>query len=285
MPGRPPVSGATRVVGVIGDPIRHSLSPAIHNAAFDALGLDLVCVAMPVGAGRAAEAVAAVRLLDLVGMSVTMPHKADVAAAVDRCTPGARRLAAVNCVFRDGDEVVGDNTDGPGFVDAFVAETGRSFAGASVAVLGAGGAARAVIEAVGAAGAAEVLVVNRSAGPASVAAALTDVGRVAPVDAVASVDVVINATSVGMAGGPAPGASVVDPDLLRSEQVVCDLVYRPLVTPLLAAAADRGAVVVGGLGMLVHQAARAFTAWTGQPAPLAAMRAAVVDLVPDHDEG
>lgn len=285
MAGRPPVSGATRVVGVIGDPIRHSLSPAIHNAAFDALGLDMVCVAMPVAAGRAAEAVAAVRLLDLVGMSVTMPHKADVAAAVERCTPAARRLGAVNCVFRDGGDVVGDNTDGPGFVDAFVAETGRTFEGASVAVLGAGGAARAVIEAVGAAGAAEVLVVNRSPGPAAVAAALTDVGRVAPGDAVASVDVVINATSVGMAGGPAPEAMVVDPSWLRGEQVVCDLVYRPLVTPLLAAAADRGAVVVGGLGMLVHQAARAFTAWTGRPAPLAAMRAVVVDLVPDPGQG
>lgn len=279
MPPARPISGSTRVVGVIGDPVRHTLSPAIHNAAFAALGLDVVCVAMPVAAGRAAEAVAAVALLDLVGLSVTMPHKGDVAAAVDRCTPAAARLGAVNCVVRDGDVVVGDNTDGSGFVDAFVAETGRGFAGAVVAVLGAGGAARAVIEAVAAAGAAEVLVVNRSPEPARRAAEVADVARVADVGEVGGASVVINATSVGMAGGPAPDATVLDPALLRRDHVVCDLVYQPRVTPLLAAAGARGARTVGGLGMLVHQAARAFTAWTGQPAPLEVMRAAVVDLV------
>lgn len=276
-PGRPPISGATGVVAVIGDPVRHSLSPAIHNAGFDALGLDLVYVALPVPAGRGADAVEAVRLLDLVGLSVTMPHKAAVAGAVDRCTTAAARLGAVNCVFRDGDQLVGDNTDGPGFVDAFVAETGSGFAGASVAVLGAGGAARAVIEAVAAAGADRVVVVNRSPEPAARAAALAPVASVGRPADLASVDVVVNATSVGMAGGPAPGAVPVDVELLRPGHVVCDLVYQPRRTPLLEAAAERGARTVGGLGMLVHQAARAFTAWTGRDAPLAAMAAAVPD--------
>lgn len=275
MAGRPPVSGETRVVAVIGDPVRHSLSPAIHNAAFEALGLDLLYVAFPVAAGHAAGAVAAVRLLDLVGLSVTMPHKAAVAAAVDRRTSAAQRLGAVNCVYRDGDELVGDNTDGGGFVDAYQAETGQGFEGASVAVVGAGGAGRAVIDAVASAGAREVLVLNRSPEPARIAAQLSPRARVADWAEVASVDVVVNATSVGMAGGPAPDRSPVDPELLRPGQIVCDLVYQPRTTLLLAAAADRGARTVGGLGMLVHQAARAFQAWTGQSAPVEVMTAAV----------
>ena len=280
MPARPPVSGRTGVVAVIGDPVRHSLSPAIHNAAFDALGLDLVYVAFPVPAGKASQAVEAVRLLDLVGLSVTMPHKAAVAAAVDRCTPAAERLGAVNCVFRHGNELVGDNTDGGGFVDAFTAQTGEHFDGASVAVLGAGGAARAVIDAVAAAGAREVLVVNRSADPARTAAQLSPRARVAIPEEVAGADIVVNATSVGMTGGPAPGASPLEPTLLNREQIVCDLVYQPRTTPLLVVAGERGARTVGGLGMLVHQAARAFRSWTGHPAPLEAMEAAVAQRIP-----
>jgi shikimate dehydrogenase len=274
-PRRRPITGATGVVAVIGDPVRHSLSPTIHNAAFDALGLDLVFVAMPVPAGAGADAVAAVRLLDLVGLSVTMPHKADVAAAVDRCTPAAARLGAVNCVRREEGELVGDNTDGGGFVDAFGQETGDTFDGAVVAVLGAGGAARAVIDAVATAGAAQVLVLNRSPQPATRAAALAPVARVGDWAEVPACDVVVNATAVGMAGGPAPDRVPLDPSLLRPGQVVCDLVYQPRLTPLLAAAAEVGAKPVGGVGMLVHQAARAFTGWTGHPAPVAVMREAV----------
>lgn len=272
---RPPISGATRVVAVIGDPVRHSRSPAIHNAGFEALGLDYLYVALPVPAGRGAEAVHAVRLLDLVGLSVTMPHKADAASAVDSCTGAAARLGAVNCVYRDGDRLIGDNTDGPGFVASFEAEVGHGFDGAVVAVLGAGGAARAVVDAVATAGAASVLVLNRSAGPAERAAAVAGIARVARPAEVAGADVVINATPVGMAGGPAPHDLPLDAALLRSEQVVCDLVYQPRRTPLLAAAEERGARTVGGLGMLVHQAALAFGHWTGREAPLAAMQAAV----------
>jgi shikimate dehydrogenase len=263
------------VVGVIGDPVRHSLSPAVHNAAFDALGLDLVYVAFPVPPGRGAEAVQAVRLLDLVGLSVTMPHKAAAARAVDRCTAVAARLGAVNCVYRDGSHLVGDNTDGPGFVDAFVEGTGSGLAGAVVAVIGAGGAARAVIEAVGGAGAGRVLVVNRSAERAAEAAGLSPVATVADPEQVTGADVVVNATSVGMAGGPEPSGLPLDPELLRAGQVVCDLVYQPRRTPLLEAAAQRGLRTVDGTGMLVHQAARAFTAWTGRQPPLEAMRRAV----------
>ncbi|MPY95115.1 MAG: hypothetical protein GEV08_19285, partial [Acidimicrobiia bacterium] len=113
----PPPDGATRVAAVIGDPVRHSLSPVLHNAAFAALGLHWVYVAFEVPEGRAAEAVGAVRSLGIEGLSVTMPHKAAVALAVDRCSLVAQRLEAVNCVRRQGADLVGENTDGDGFLD------------------------------------------------------------------------------------------------------------------------------------------------------------------------
>ncbi|MEZ5408763.1 MAG: hypothetical protein R2761_12110 [Acidimicrobiales bacterium] len=127
---RPAPTGSTRLAAVIGDPVRHSLSPTIHNAAFAALGLDWVYVALPVAAGRGGEAVAAMRVLGIDGLSVTMPHKAAVAAAVDRRTAVAERLGVVNCVFTDGDELVGDSTDGDGFVRSLAHDNGLSLTGA-----------------------------------------------------------------------------------------------------------------------------------------------------------
>jgi shikimate dehydrogenase len=268
------VSGATTVAAVIGSPVRHSRSPAIVNAAFAAAGLDWVFAAFEVAPGRGADAVAAMRTLGLGGLSVTMPHKADVIAALDRLSPDAEALGAVNCIARDGHELVGHNTDGPGLVRS-LADAGAGVAGRRCAVLGAGGAARAVIRALAGAGAAEVAVVNRTPERAEAAAALAGaVGRVAPADAVADADMVVNATSVGMGAaegdaGPLPVAA----ELLGPGQVVVDLVYLPLRTPLLAAAAARGAHPVDGLGMLVHQAAIAVEHWTGVAPDVAVMQA------------
>jgi len=285
-PGRPPLSGHTRVVGVIGDPVTHSLSPALHNAAFAALGLDWVYVAFPVPRGRGAEAVAAVPALGLAGFNVTMPHKEDVAGACDELTPDAAALRSVNTVVaRPDGRTLGDSTDGPGFLDALDDE-GIAVAGQRVLVLGAGGAGRAVVLALGRAGAA-VTVAARRPEAAESAAALAPGARGAPLGVVASppgpssaagaVDaaafsVMVNATPLGMSGGdPLP----VDPESLHAGQSVIDLVYHPADTPLLTAARARGAVAVNGLGMLLHQAARSFTLWTGEPAPLDAMRTAV----------
>ena len=273
----PTPTGATRLAAVIGAPVRHSLSPALHNAAFAATGLDWVYVALEVAPGRAAAALDAVRVLGIAGLSVTMPHKADVAAAVDECTPAAAALGAVNCVeVRDG-RLVGHNTDGDGFVDSLRAEAGFDPAGRRAVVLGAGGAARAVVVALAAAGASEVVVVNRTEARAVEAARLAGaVGRAGDADAVAGADLVVNATSVGMTG--AGGVDLpCDVALLRPGQVVADLVYQPLDTQFLKAARSRGATAVNGVGMLLYQAARAFTIWTGVPAPVAAMRDAVAD--------
>jgi shikimate dehydrogenase len=272
-----PLSGHTRVVGVIGDPVAHSLSPTLHNAAFAALELDWVYVAFPVPRGRGADAVAAVSALGLAGLNVTMPHKEDVASACDDLTPDAAALRSVNTVVAlpDG-RSLGDSTDGPGFLDAIAVE-GISVAGKPVLVLGAGGAARAVVLALGRAGAA-VTVAARRPDAAEAAAALTPGGCVLALGAAdpSAFAVVVNATPLGMSGGdPLP----IDPESLHSGQAVVDLVYHPADTPLLTAARARGALAVNGLGMLVHQAARSFTLWTGQTAPVEAMRAAVTAVL------
>ena len=271
------ITGATRTAAVIGWPARHSLSPTILNAAFAAAGADWVYLAFEVPEGRAAEAVAAMRTLGLGGLSVTMPHKAAVHDAVDDRTPVAADLGAVNCVFWRGDRLVGDNTDGDGFLDALRHDHGIEVAGRRCVLVGAGGAGRAVARALGVAGAAEVAVVNRSPAPAARAAALAGpAGRVGLPADVGAADLVVNATPLGMAGaatGDEP-ALPVDPQALSPGQVVVDLVYHPVETPLLAAARRRGAVPVDGVGMLVHQAARAFRRWTGEPAPVGAMAAA-----------
>ena len=282
-------SGSTRVAAVIGDPVRHSRSPAIHNAAFAECGLDWVYLALPVAAGDVPRAFAGMRALGIEGLSVTTPHKDDAAANVDELDDDARVLGAVNCVVRDGDRLIGANTDGPGLV-ASLADAGFDPRAQRCAVLGAGGAARSVILALARAGAAEVLVVNRTAERAERAAALaTDagsVGRVAPVDAVADAALVVNATSIGM-GSPSTGpVDVSSPELalpaelVRADLVVADLVVHPVETPLLRLAAARGARPVDGLGMLVHQAALAFTRWTGIDAPLSVMDAAARGPVP-----
>jgi shikimate dehydrogenase len=270
------ISGATRLAAVIGWPVRHSLSPTILNAAFAAIGADWAFVALEVPPGQGAAAVDAMRTLGLGGLSVTMPHKAAAHGAVDETTQVAAELGAVNCVFRRGDRLVGDSTDGAGFVDALRRDPGLDVAGLRCVVVGAGGAGRAVVRALGAAGASEVVVVNRSPEPAARAAPLAGpVGRVGTGADVATADLVVNATPLGMDithGGVDP--LPVDEALLHEGQVVCDLVYHPAVTPLLRAARARGAVAVGGLGMLVHQAGLAFRKWTGEAPPLDAMTAA-----------
>lgn len=265
----------TRTAAVIGHPVAHSLSPVIHNAAFAACEVDWVYLAFDVAPGGGAAAVEAMRTLHLGGLSVTMPHKAEVAGAVDRCTPAARCLGAVNCVAWEQGELVGHNTDGDGFVDSLLPSLTRPLSDLRCLVLGAGGAARAVIVALAGAGAAEVAVCNRTPRRAETAAALAGaVGSLVAPPAARDYDVIVNATSLGMAGTSGSGMSPLDTAHLHEDQIVVDLVYNPLRTPLLSGAAARGATTLDGVGMLVHQAARQFTLWTGLDAPIAAMEAA-----------
>jgi shikimate dehydrogenase len=275
------LTGHTRAAGVIGSPIRHSLSPAIFNAAFGAAGLDWAYLAFDVPDGAAGLALGGMRALGLEGLSVTMPHKAAVLDGLDGLSPDAEALGAVNCITRNGALLHGDNTDGPGFLDALRLDEGIEVEGARCAVVGAGGAGRAVIRALAHAGAASVAVLNRSPDPAARAVALAGPNaRVGGADDLEGADLVVNATPLGMgvvvttSGTPEP--LPFDVARLGAGQVVVDLVYHPAVTPLLAAARTGGLRTVNGLGMLIHQAAHAFRRWTGEDPPLEAMSAAAV---------
>ncbi len=278
------ISGSTRVAGVIGNPVRHSLSPVLHNAAFAALQLDWVYVAFPVAEGAVGAALSGAAALGVAGLSVTMPHKAAAAQALPRLTPVAGRLGAVNTVTNVAGELVGDNTDGAGLVDALRMDDGWEPAGRTCLILGTGGAARAVALALADAGAAAVGVVGRR--PEAVAEVVEvcgGVGRPAAVADVAAADLVVNATPVGMLPTTIDRRPVGDElplgledRLLGPGQMVVDLVYRPGLTPLVAAARARGATAQNGLGMLIHQAAHQLRAWTGQEPPLAAMSAAAL---------
>jgi shikimate dehydrogenase len=276
------ISATTRVAAVIGDPVRHSLSPRLHNAAYAALGLDWVLVAFEVADGHAAAAIDAARALDLVGYAVTMPHKTAIAALCDDLSPDAAALRSVNTVtvLADG-RIAGDSTDGAGFLRS-LADAGVDPAGRTVLLLGAGGAARAVARSLGGAGA-KVLVAARKPEAATAAAALAggtavDWGERDAVAATATI--IVNATPLGMGplgtGAGAAGRLPFDEGVFGPGHAVVDLVYHPIDTPLLRAAAARGAVTVSGLGMLVHQAALQVERWSGQPAPLAEMQTAVM---------
>jgi shikimate dehydrogenase len=274
------ITARTRLAAVIGSPVTHSLSPALHNAGFASTGADWVYTAFEVAPGDGGAAVEAMRRLGIGGLSVTMPHKHDVAAVCDELDDAAVALRSVNTVVPvGGRRVRGYSTDGAGFV-ASVEEEGVVLAGRRVAVFGAGGAGRAIVDALARAGAAEILVCNRSAVPASEAAGLAAVAHVAGVEEAAAADVLVNATSVGMGAG---GGLPFDAALLRPDHVVADIVYHPMETPLLAAARAAGALCVDGLGMLVHQAVLQQVLWTGMRPDPAAMRRAALARLPATD--
>lgn len=270
------ISGRTRVVGVIGHPVRHSLSPLIHNAGFRSTGVDYTYVAFDVAPGAAVAALDALRVLDLAGLSVTMPHKADVARGVDRLVESARRLDSVNTVEVDsGGSLCGHSTDGDGLVSSLT-HSDVDVNDRTISVFGSGGAGRSVIHSLATHGAAAIHVINRTIATARKAAELAD-GRavahssdddVAVREAIVTSDIIINATSIGMGArvdGKIGSADVpFDPALLTTRQTVVDLVYHPIDTPLLRAAAERGCRIVDGLGMLVHQAALQQVIWTGE---------------------
>lgn len=276
------VTGYTHLAAVIGDPVRHSLSPVMHNAAFEAAGLDWLFVALPVERGAGLRAFDAIRVLGIDGLSVTMPLKADAAAACDEVRGDAVQLRSVNCVSRGPDgTLVGESTDGEGFVRS-LREAGHDPAGVAALVLGAGGAARAVVLALVQAGARVTVAARRAeaaADAAALAPAISAVAWDAVGEAARSSDLIVNATPIGM-GKAEPGRPVAQLPLAAADigprQVVADLVYLPRRTALLDLAESRGAATVEGMGMLVHQGAIAFERWTATAAPVAVMRDAVL---------
>jgi shikimate dehydrogenase len=263
----------TRIGVVLGWPVTHSRSPAMHQAAFAALGIDAAFVALAVPPASLAHAVAGLAAGGVLGASVTVPHKEAVVAQCARLAPPADRIGAVNCLVFAGGEVIGHNTDAGGFVDA-LAEAGVTVAGVRAVLLGGGGAARAVAAGLLDAGAAAVEVVARR--PAAVGWTVARPWEPAPLSAAfAGAALVVDCTPAALDPAAEPGVVASLPlDRLPAAAVVASLVYhrRPL---LLERAAARGLTTVDGAAMLVHQGARALALWLGVPPPIDVMRAAL----------
>jgi shikimate dehydrogenase len=278
------IGGGTHVVGVVGWPVAHSLSPAIYNAAFAASGLDWTYVPLPVPPGQLPPALRGMSPLGFRGANVTMPHKTEAADLIDDLSEDARTLRAVNTVVVRGDALAGHNTDVGGFEQFLRHDVGFDPAGKTALVFGAGGAARACSLTLARSNLEGLTVVARNeartGGVRTIAANL----RI-PVDVIGPgevagrrFDLVVNATPVGR--DPQPDHLEL-PDLDEGV-VVVDLLYDPPQTPLMMRARAAGAPAFGGLGLLLQQAALSFELWTGTPAPLEVMSAAALAALADR---
>ncbi len=269
-------------LGLIGDPVAHSLSPAMHNAGLRSLDIPGHYERWRTDANTLEERIASLRAPDILGANVTVPHKQTVIAHLDAITPLADRVGAVNTIVRDGDRLIGDNTDVYGFTTALSGVTG-DLRGGTALVLGAGGASRAVVIGLEQLGLGRIVVANRSVGRAgrlideldcrTAAAIGLDRDDDDLIDILATAAVLVNATALGWHAGETP-IRLDLLDALPDDAHVTDLTYRE--TDLLAAARARGLSASDGLEMLVLQGARALHLWTGRDAPVAVMRDAAV---------
>ena len=274
----------TKRAGVIGHPLGHTKSPAIFEAAFRAAGIDATYEAWDTPEDVLAGRVEALRGADFLGASVTIPHKEAVAPLLDGTAGAAAKIGAVNTIVHEEGRLIGHNTDVAGFARALKEDAGFDARGKRCVLLGSGGAARAVGLALVEGGASVVYVVGRQ--PRKIEALVLTLkpltrpgttiswaywGDGSFLRAVAEADLLVNCTPVGTAGSPAEGQSPIESTLIAAGCTVFDLVYNPAPTPLVAAAQARGAKAVGGLGMLVYQAAEQFKLWTGKDADVAVM--------------
>ena len=280
-------AGATLFV-IFGDPVEHSLSPAMQNAALEAAGIDGLYIPWRVKAAGLPTAFESLRGMEnFGGANVTLPHKEQAASLVDDVSSDAASVGAVNTLVSRGGRLFGANTDGQGFLRSLQEDGGFVPRGRLAVILGAGGAARAVAWSLAEAGIAELLIVNRTVERAESLAGLVSRGTGVSAIGIGTGDprisegvvdcaLLVNATSVGLRpSDPAP----IDPALLRPGVLVYDLIYRPRETTLLRAAKARGCQVRGGLGMLLYQGALAFELWTGRKPSLEAMRSALIQAL------
>jgi shikimate dehydrogenase len=282
------ISGKTRVCGVIGDPVQHSLSPVMHNVAFEELSLDFVYLAFRVREEELREAIIGATSLDIHGLNVTMPHKNAVMRYLDEIDSTARSIGAVNTILNNKGRLLGYNTDGIGALKA-LEENGITLNEKKLLLLGAGGAGKAI--AFHAAREVEELVIlNRTPEKAKKLAEVlrkefnnkingnafsTEIMK----EELRDTDILVNATSVGM--HPDGNRSLVSPSLLKPDLYVMDIIYNPLETKLAKDAKALGAKVVSGIEMLVYQGAASFEVWTNHPAPVKVMKQAVLNKLSD----
>jgi shikimate dehydrogenase len=274
-----------KLYGIFGYPIGHSLSPLMHNTAFGHHGIDAVYLPFAVHPSHLDIAVKSIVALHICGVNVTIPHKQTVMTGLDELAPEARLIGAVNTLHLRHGRLHGYNTDGPGFLRA-LEEAGSEVAGRTIMLLGAGGAARAIAVQLCLSGIRRLYLANRTPTRADELAAFlrqnfphADIIVVAISSLaahLADTDIVVNATAVGMHPDDPMLLPVAE---LSSQHLVCDIVYRPLHTPLLQAAQRQGARVVDGLGMLLHQGAKAFEIWTERTFPLPLIRARLLEAL------
>lgn len=278
-----PIVGTTRIVGIFGDPVAHSLSPLMQNAALQAAGIDAVYVPFHVTPTQLCDAVQAIRSLGILGVNLTIPHKEKGCAMVDELDPTAALIGAVNTIVQRNGRLIGFNTDGLGLLRGLREELGLALPGKRVLVLGAGGAARAAVVALAQAGVAWVGVANRTheravellaalqpkiKGTAFAAVPLAGLPELSE----GPVDLLINSTSVGLQG---EALAVPLERCVRSDGAVYDMTYGREPTPLVSLARTYGLAAADGLGMLAGQGAEAFRLWFETPAPAGVMRAAL----------
>ncbi len=267
------ISGRTKVVGLLGYPVEHSLSPAMHNAAFAHLGLDYCYVTFSVRPDRLEHALRGITALNIAGVNVTIPHKQKVIPCLDQVNEEASFIGAVNTILNSDGALTGFNTDGRGFMES-LAEAGIALKGKTVLVVGAGGACRAISYYLSEM-AANLLIFDIDEKKVSglvgdLGAIRSNVARARDLASLHGADIVINATPLGLKDSDPPPLNL---SLITAGMTVCDLIYRE--TPLLTAAAQKGCRTVNGLGMLLHQGVLAFEIWTGIKPPVEVMRDAI----------
>ena len=280
-------------IGIIGFPIRHSISPVFQQAALDHYGIDARYEPWEVDPNDLGAFMQSMRAPDAIGNNVTVPHKEAVMEHLDEVEDWARQAWAVNTVVNQNGRLVGHNTDGVGFLRGLTENSPFTPTGARVVIFGAGGSAKAVALALAGEGVASITIVNRtleraerlakliaSAGPGGLdldVVPLDDEDRIARVTAESSL--LVNSTSMGMLHGPDESGSPIQARHIPQGAVAYDLVYNPSETPFLREAENAGAIAIGGLSMLVHQGARAFELWTGKAAPVQVMMNAAVEAM------
>lgn len=280
------VSGRTKLIGIFGDPVAQTLSPYMHNAAFESMGLDLVYAAFRVKSEHLKDAVSSIRALEMPGVNITIPHKIKVMSLLDEVDKEALEIGAVNTVVNKNGKLVGHNTDGRGYLLSLRNETGFHPEGKHIVVVGAGGAARAIAFSLLSHRPKTLIIANRTLSKAAeltgeLAAKFKEtevkVCGIEDIRLLKDADLLINTTSIGMAGKEAGAHPTLDE--MKSSAVVSDIVYRPLDTPLIKAAVQKKLVVHKGLGMLIHQGALSFELWTGKTAPVDTMRFAAIQAM------
>jgi len=285
------ISGRTRICGIIGDPIEHSMSPVMHNAAFKNEGVDYVYLPFRVKKEELGKAIEGMRALNIRGLNITIPHKVAVIQFLDELDPLADKIGAVNTIVNDDGVLTGYNTDATGFLQALL-ERGIEPKGKSVVILGAGGASRAISFILAERGS-SLVILNRTWDKAKICAdriseifqgeaTALKLNRENLAAALSQADILINATSVGMS--PNINETPVTSNLLKPSLVVFDIVYNPIKTRLQREAEAAGATVISGLDMLVWQGALAFEKWTGLKAPVGVMREKVIDVLQRHED-